>query len=147
MIDVASNESAEIVRVFVRASAAAFVQQDPHAVDIRKKLLWRFGFTWHSRRLCFTRISFPIRLRKFRNLLPIFLRCCKAQLFLKSLLQIQNISVFTKDQGNNDPVIARADLPIAAPIPLEFSLTPARDIRRLPFVSGGLLVIFRRLMT
>src|SRR5204863_4437268 len=84
---------------------------------------------------------------QFRRLLPVNLRSREPQLFFKRLFQVNYVSVLAKNEGNDDPIISRADLTIAAAVSQKFLLPPTRNIRRAPTVPGRIFLVFRRFMT
>src|ERR1700758_3853703 len=80
------------------------------------------------------------------NLLAINLWCRESQLLLESLLQHADIPVFAKHERNDEPIISRTYLTIRAPIPLEGSLAPSRNLRRRPAIALCFFVVRRGLM-
>ena len=114
MMDVARDQSAKIVGIFPRSSAAPFVQQKPDAVHVFEN-----PGTLRARRVLRQRArldllapAIRIEPRQLRHLPPIDLWRSKTQLLFKRLLQYPDVPVFAEHQRNNNPVIARAHLAV-----------------------------------
>src|SRR5271170_6437168 len=73
---------------------------------------------------------------QFFDLLTVFFRTVVAQFFFEGLTQRFDVTIFTKHQGNHQPVISRTDLPIFAVVAIEGALMPALDIGGRPFETG-----------
>ncbi len=132
MVNVAGDEAAEIVGVFARAAATAFVQQEPDAVDILKQagtLSWsRIGRERKSfDLLC---LSFAIELRQCGDLTAVELGRSETQFFFESLLEDLYVLVLTKDEWNDEPIVPRADLPVGAAVSLKSLALAAGDVGR-----------------
>src|ERR1700684_1182936 len=56
------------------------------------------------------------------------------QLFLEGIAQRFNIAVFAKDQGDDQPVIARAHLAVRTIVTIESPRRPTRNVGRSPGV-------------
>src|SRR5438132_5141256 len=127
MIDVACNQSTEIVRVLTRSAAAAFMQQESDPVHIFENsgTLRICTVSLPGVSLNFFR---PAGLKKpgqFRHLTPIKLWRSKTQLLFKRLLQHGDVPVLAKDQWHHDPIISRADLPISSRVSEELPPLPS----------------------
>ena len=78
----------------------------------------------------FCELVVPIESGQFCDLPPVKLRSRKPQFLFEGLFQHLNVLVFAKDQGHNQPVIPRADLPVRSREARESRLAPLRRVRR-----------------
>src|SRR6266480_2786830 len=99
MVNVSGDQTTKVIGILSRATAAAFMEEELDAIHVLPDQLG--------------------------HLLAIKLRPGKAQLFLKCLLEIENIPVFTKNQRHYEPEISRANLPVGAAISHESTVFPA----------------------
>src|SRR6202522_2624996 len=60
------------------------------------------------------------------------------QLFLEGIAQRFNIAVFAKDEGDNQPVIARAHLAVRTMGTIKRARRPTRDVGRCPCIMPHL---------
>src|SRR5256885_15035040 len=148
MIDVSGEEAAEIVGIFARAAAAAFVRQEFDTVDVREKpRRLRAAGCFQKRSRCEAiKLARSIKARKIAHKLLIALRAGKAEFFLQGALQNGEVPVFAKDERKNDPVIARADLAVGAAIAKEGPGLPTGGGRRGPIQRLIAALIGRRIV-
>src|SRR5205823_10119074 len=104
MIDVTGYQPAKIVGIFSGAAATTLVQKESNAVHILENLLRRWGFSIACRvhRLELRASSLSVMPDQFRDLLAIHRRPCETQFLLERLLEIENIPVLTKHQGDDN---------------------------------------------
>ena len=95
----------------------------------------------------FVYFAFTVQTRQIGHLMAINLRSGEAQLFREGLLQDRKIAIFAEDQGQNDPVVARANSPIASMKPLKSFGFPGAHIGRRPRLRRILTMESRRAMT
>ena len=74
------------------------------------------------------------------DLLTINLRRSISQSFVKGFAQNVNVPVFTKNQWDNQPIIARAHLSISALVTEKGAILPARNVGRMPRIASRFLV-------
>src|SRR5579884_2507972 len=118
------------------------MREELHAVDILKHV--RMSRALRGRRrlplldfLCF---SLAVHAYEVGHLMTMKLRPCVAEFLLKGVFQNRNITVLAKHQWNNQPIITRTHLAIAAAIAGERPIVPARYVRRSPLIVFGLRV-------
>src|ERR1019366_3662907 len=110
VVDVASQQAAECLRVLARAAAAALMGKKADAVDVREDSL----ALCHCRHLGCD-VAVALALNQFAHMLAITaIGAAVAQLFFKSFTHILYIPVFAEDQRQDDPIVARAHLAIGA---------------------------------
>src|SRR5215467_3517022 len=147
MVDITCDQTAEVGRILAGSSASAFMQKELDAIDIWENsicfCLPVFGKLIESR--C---SSFPlaIHLDQLRHLLAVQLRPSETQLLLKCLLQIQNVTVFAKNQRDHKPIISRTHLTIGAHVAVKSAVLVARNVRGLPAKFAGFLMVSLRLV-
>src|SRR5438552_5858251 len=149
MVNVSGDQPTKVIGILPRATAAAFMEEELDAIHIPEDSTRVSLLSLFLRRtvLDLRRLALPVLPDQLGHLLAIKLRPGKAQLFLKCLLEIENIPVFTKNQRHYEPEISRANLPVGAAISHESALLPARGVRRVPvifprpFVVLGCLVV------
>src|SRR3989442_576611 len=149
MVNVASQQPAEIVRVLASSTASALMPQEADAVNIRKDARCTL------RPVClrdfpstqFWGFTLAVASYELRDMTPVNWRSHKSQLFLECVLENLQVPVLTEYERNNQPIIARANLAIATVITEEFALAPAGNIWSGPIVGLRFVVERRRCMT
>src|SRR2546429_3511370 len=136
MINIARDQAAKIGRILARTTATAFVHEEFSAVNILKH-----SRTRRSRQVLFERASLSVAQRsfvitrdQFSHLLPVDLGRSEAQLLFKCLFHYIDISVFAEDQRHHQPIVARTNLSIVAPVSEEGALQIASHVCRSPLV-------------
>ncbi len=66
------------------------------------------------------------------HLVAVKLGTSVTKLFLESIAQGLNIAVLAEDEGNHQPIIARAHLTVGAMVAIEGARSPARHVWRRP---------------
>ena len=117
------------------------MQQEADAVHVLEKALTPARFRGKSGRR-----RFFVLADEFGDLTAVGLRRGEAQFFLERLLQDLNIFVLAEDEGNNQPVVASADLTVGSAVSEESFLLPARHIGWGPGIWFRLLAERRGLM-
>ena len=137
MMNVSGNQAAKQACIFARAAAAALMRQKLHAIDVGE----HFPMVGHglvfSRLIVADLVRLPLCVKagKLGNLEPISIARSQAQPLFKRLLKNPNISVFTKNQRKNQPIITRAHLAITTSITEKSSFPPLGNIGRCPFIA------------
>src|SRR2546423_9408699 len=133
MVNISGQQSCQRRCIFPRATAAGLMSEKFNAIDILKDPALTM-VTVGLRRLRLTNLfyfSFAVLANQFSNLLTINLRSSKTELLFERLLQNCDVSVFTKDKGNDQPIISRSYLTIRAMVSSKSLLLPAGHIRRM----------------
>src|SRR6185437_1124805 len=135
MVNIAGNQSAQTARILARAAASALMREEFDAVNIFEELM-ASGPASLLKVMRFDVFGFSsgIQPRQGRNLLAINGRRGESQFFFKRLLQNINVAVFAEHQGNNQPVISRANLSIRAVVSGKCSSPPRSYVGRCPAV-------------
>ena len=138
VVDVAGEDARQVATVFASAAAAAFVPQKFYSVDISKQF-WSVcaGLRRELDIFQLGRLAFAIETNEFGNLAAIDLRESEAEFFLEGLFQDGEVAVFAEDERNDQPMIAGADLSIAAVIAEEAAILPFGNVRCMPLGASG----------
>ena len=148
-MDVAGDQSTQIVGVLTRTAAATLMQQEANPVHVLEDA----GTPGTSGRLSRNVSSdlFPppffIKARQLFDLLTVDLWGGKPEFFFEGLFQDRDIAVLAKDQRHNNPIVSGADLAIASPVSEEMSSPPPRNVRRLPRPLGRIHAKWRGVVT
>src|SRR5271170_6712082 len=141
VVNVSSKQAAESLRILSRASASAFVNEKPDAVNIGKNALTRDGVLQMGGGGL---LQMPVN--QLSDLLCVLFGAAVSQFCFEDLAQRLDIAIFTKYQRDHEPAVSRADLPIFAVIAMKGALLPARDIRGRPLEMGVSAREIRRVM-
>ena len=125
MMDVASQQSAERLRVLPRAAAAALMRQEANAVYIGKDALGARcrklgGSVAVARRGLLHQLAHMAAIA--------ILRDAVAQFLFERLAHTLHVAVFAKHQRQHQPVVARAYLAVGAMKAVEGARGPGRSI-------------------
>src|SRR6266704_2859814 len=83
-------------------------------------------------------LAFPIKPCQFRHLPTIGLGRAETQLLLKRLLQHTDVSVLTKDERNDQPIVPGGNLAVGPVVSEKRAFFPARNVWRFPTVLDRL---------
>src|SRR5690348_9126055 len=100
MVQIASNQAAQVPGILARASATTLMNQELDAIDVPKNRCgWERDGSFHPLRVGYgIYASFPITSDEFRHLRPIFIGTPKSKLFLQGVFQHFDVSVLAKYQ-------------------------------------------------
>ena len=112
------------------------------AIDVleQSRARWVFGRFRRAMTLYLIKPALAVQFDKFRDLAAVNLRRRKSQFLLKSLFQSFDITVFAKDQRDNEPIVARTDLAVVPVIAEKCAIPPPRYVGRSPMVFARFLV-------
>jgi hypothetical protein len=134
MIYGAGDQPAKVIGVLSGTPATAFMDKKSNTIEIPEEsvrgcVLSVFRQDTSLDLVC---SPFAVKSRQLRNLQAIELWRSESQLLFKRLFEVEDVPVFTKNEWDDEPIVARTDLPVRSAVSEKFPVLPGRNIGWTP---------------